>query len=171
MLLSFLISPSWCPSPLAPPLLLWEGGNTPSYPPTRAHQVLPDYSGAFPLRPDRASMKTELHFCCIFTKGPPSSPYMSFGCWWLRFWELPGVQICWLCWSFCGIPIISRLSIHSPTSIDVPNPCIMFDYWYRHLFQSAAGHSLSEGSYARLQTPICKYNRVSLTMSGTDARP
>jgi hypothetical protein len=45
--------------------------------------------------------------------GPWSSPCMLFG-WWLSLWELPEVQVSWLCWSFCRVPIPFR--VFNPSS-------------------------------------------------------
>jgi hypothetical protein len=47
--------------------------------------------------------------------GPHSSPCVFSG-WWISFWEIPEVQVSWLCWSSCGIPIPCRAFNPSPNS-------------------------------------------------------
>lgn len=34
----------------------------------------------------------------------------------ISLWDLPWVQVCWICWSFCGVPIFLRFLNPSPNS-------------------------------------------------------
>ena len=77
------------------------------YPPTLAHKVSVRLSESSPTEARQAVMKIVLPICYICSGGGVgwgvrSSFYMFTACS-LRFWELPGVQVCWLLvflWSF-----------------------------------------------------------------------
>jgi hypothetical protein len=112
-------------------------------------------------------MKSKLHIYYICGRGrggkTRSSPCMLSG-WWFSLWEYPRVQVSWFCWSSCGDPIPLRFLNPSPnSSIRFPEVHLMFDYESLHLFQSIAGWSLSEDSYARvLYASITQYYRQCL---------
>jgi hypothetical protein len=40
---------------------------------------------------------------------------LLFG-WWSSLWESPRVQVSWLCWSPCGVPVFFKPLNHSPNS-------------------------------------------------------
>jgi hypothetical protein len=101
----------------------------------------------------RTHMKTKLHISYIYGGGAPrSSPCMLFS-WWFSLWEPPRVQVK-LFWSSCGLPIPSGFLGPSPnSSTRLPKLSLTFGCRFcgsLHLFQSAAGWSLSKDSYARL---------------------
>ena len=87
-----------------PPLLCFREGaallSTTAHPPTYPHPSLPNTSlfpGASSLStvlgifsPSEARKDSQLLYMCL---GPWISPHMLFD-WWLRLWELPGVQVC-----------------------------------------------------------------------------
>jgi hypothetical protein len=58
-------------------------------------------------------VETELHICYLCARGPRSSPCIPFG-WWLSLWELLRVQVCWLCWSSCGVSFSFEALNHFP---------------------------------------------------------
>jgi hypothetical protein len=62
--------------------------------------------------------------------------------WWLSFWELPGVQVSWYCWSSYGvaIPFITFTPFPN-SSIGVPKLSPMLGRKYLQLSQSAAGRA------------------------------
>jgi hypothetical protein len=75
-----------------------------------------------------------------------------YGLWFLvQSLRAPRVQVSWVCWSSGGVPIQFQAFNPSPnSSIRVSELCPMLGWQSLHLFQSAAGWSLSEDSYARL---------------------
>ena len=130
---------------------------------------------ALPLRPDKTSqwgeqesqagkrvrerpcsyclgtcMKTKLNICYMCTGSPRSSSCMLFG-WWFIIWEPTVVQASWLFWSSCRVTIPSiSLTLFFNSSKSLSELSLKFGCGYLHLFQSAAGWSLTEDSYARL---------------------
>ena len=105
-------------------------------------------------------MKTMLHFCYICAEGRSRSiPWMLFG-WWFNCWELPMVQVSWLCCSACEFPLSSRFLNSSPNfSIRLPKLHLMFGCGLCIFFQSTAGQNHSGDSYAKLLSAnITEYN-------------
>lgn len=82
-------------------------------------------------------------------QGPRSSQCMAPG-WCLSLPRPPCAQICWLCWCFCGAPVLFG-SFYSPhSSIRLPALCPKFGSGSQLLLQSAAGWRLSEDIYGGL---------------------
>jgi hypothetical protein len=104
-------------------------------------------------------LKTKLHICLVYlcvACGARSSPCS------LSLWEPPRVQVSWLCWSSCGVPVLFMSLSFSPNSSPrLPELHLMFGRRTLHLFPWAAGWNLSEDAYARFLST--KHNRVSLT--------
>lgn len=74
---------------------------------------------SLPRRPDRVTF-------CYICAGPWMSPCMLFG-WYLSLWELPGIQICWHCWSSCGVAITFITLKPSPNSFPMSIQCLAVD--------------------------------------------
>ena len=74
-----------------------------------------------------------LHTC----QGPLSSLCMFFGQW-LSLWELPEIQVNWLCWSSCGVSHCLQ-GLQSFPNSSIPKLCPIFGCGYLHLFQSTTG--------------------------------
>jgi hypothetical protein len=78
-------------------------------------------------------MKIKLHICYICV--PRSSPCLLFGSS-FSLWELPRVQVSWLCWSSCGVPVPSgSLNPSLNSSTGLPEYCLMFGCVSLHLFR------------------------------------
>lgn len=77
--------------------------------------------------------------------------WIFFG-WWLRSWDLPCIQVCWLCWSSCGFCIYFWAFNSNDLSLMVIREYLL-------LFQSTAGYSTNITVLWEV------HNRVSLTMS------
>lgn len=58
---------------------------------------------------DQAAHMWHVYVC----EEPRSSPHMLFCCW-FSLWEFPNDPVCWLCWSFCRVPVHSGTLNPSP---------------------------------------------------------
>jgi hypothetical protein len=86
-----------------------------------------------------------LHMC----RQPRSSLCSLFG-WWFSLWELTGVHVSWLYWSFCEIPVLFGLrNPFSNFSSGLLELRLMFRCESLHLFPLAAGWSFLENSFTR----------------------
>jgi hypothetical protein len=104
--------------------------------------------------------------CYIWPWRTRFSPCMFF-IWWFRLWEPQGVQVSWLCWSSCGVPV--HFGTHNPSpyfSLRIPKLHPLFGCECLYLSESAAGWSLSENNIL-LSASI----RVSLILLSISACP
>lgn len=114
-------------SPFLPPLLFWKWEGplwVPTHPatsfPTEAWQGF-QLGEKDPWAGNRVTdspcMKIKLHtsYICTGEAGTRSSPRTFFGCW-FSLCEPTRVQVSWLRWSSCGVPIPSRSLNSSPNS-------------------------------------------------------
>lgn len=96
----------------------------------------------------------QVFICYVCAWGPKSNPWLSFG------WDLPRIQLSWVCWSSCGSHVLFGSLNPSPnSSTRLTELHLMFGCGSPHLLGSGARWSFSEDSYGRLlSSSITEYH-------------
>lgn len=122
-----------CLSPLIS-LLPWESRGLPKYSLTLVHQRSAKL-GTSSLTEARQGSHGNWASCLLHIYHKHPSCLYVFFVQWLSFWDLPGFQVIWFCWSSCGIPFPFRAfhpSCNSSTSVPDLSPILICESL--HLF-------------------------------------
>ena len=122
--------------------------DVPTPPPTRSpHSLRPPVSwglGASSLTESKPRSPL-LYTCC----GPHISWYM-LTCWWLRVWEISGVQVSWDCWSCYKVTLLLNFfQLYPNSTTGFSSFCPLVGLKYLHLKFSAAFGGLSDVHHHR----------------------